>query len=239
MNRTTKYVLPWGCATADARMRGPGDRWGAEVGERRTKVRNGPLGREAYFNAAMKILASAGFQELTVDNLSAELGATKGSFYHHFTGMPEFTEALVAAWQARVSEICTQMAALPPLEGLARSMEMIGQWPLQADAALRAWAWANPVVAAAVARHEATWERLMLTWMSQVVPDPERARVLAHMILAVLTGMLQLQRVPEAELIRAVSLEFLRSNIGIEILPDATYRALDATTETSPVRTSN
>ncbi|HEX3827840.1 MAG TPA: TetR/AcrR family transcriptional regulator [Sporichthyaceae bacterium] len=204
------------------------------MGGSQEKVRKGRLGREAYFNAAFKILATTGFQELTVDNLSAELGATKGSFYHHFAGMPEFTEALVAAWEARVSEIFTEMVALPPMEALARSMEMIQQWPLQADAALRSWAWANPVVKAAVRRQEAVWERLMVSWLEQVVPDPERCRLLAHMTLALLAGMMQLQHPPDADLINAVALELIHNNIGIELLPDGTQRPQDLTVEASP-----
>ena len=63
------------------------------------------------------------------------------------------------------------MAALPPMDGLARSMEMLQRWPLQADAALRAWAWTNPTVAAAVRQQEAEWERLILHWLEQFVPD--------------------------------------------------------------------
>lgn len=197
------------------------------------KVRKGPLGREAYFNAAFKVLATAGFQELTVDRLSAELGATKGSFYHHFTGMPEFTQALVAAWEATVTGIFTELVALPTVEGMTRSMDLIGAWPLQADAALRAWAWANPVVATAVRRQEAAWERLMCEWISQVVPDPQRARVLAHMCVAQVIGMMQLQHPPDPELITAVGLELLRNNIGIELLPDSTCRSLDGIAKSS------
>jgi AcrR family transcriptional regulator len=231
-NRTTKYVFrPVGLPIPpepEPALRG------VDVSEGKERARTGRLDREAYFNAAFKILATSGFHELTVEHLSAELGATKGSFYHHFDGMPEFTAALVAAWETTVSETFTELVALPPMEGLARSMGLIHQWPLQADAALRSWAWANPVVAAAVRHQEAIWERLMLNWVSQVVPDPQRARVLAHMSVAVLTGMMQLQHPPDADLLRSVGLELLRNNIGIELLPDGTYQPLDATAEASP-----
>jgi hypothetical protein len=44
------------------------------------------------------------------------------------------------------------------------------------------------------------------------------------MILALLAGMWQLQAEPDLDLIRAVHLEFLRSNMGIEQLPDGTFR---------------
>jgi AcrR family transcriptional regulator len=204
------------------------------VGEGKEKARNGRLDREAYFNAAFKILATAGFQELTVDNLSAELGATKGSFYHHFAGMPEFTEALVAAWEATVSEIFTQLAALPPTEGLTRSVDMVVQWPLRADAALRAWAWANPRVAAAVRHQEATWERLLVNWLGPFVEDTERCRLLAKLTLSVFAGLFQLQERPDAELVRAICLEIIRNNVGIELLPDGTHRPLDRTIGPSP-----
>jgi len=186
--------------------------------------RTGRLDREAYFNAAFKILGAGGFQELTVDNLCAELGTTKGSFYHHFAGIQEFTEALVAVWETTVSEIFAAMAALPPMDGLARSMEMLQRWPLQADAALRAWAWTNPTVAAAVRQQEAEWERLILHWLEQFVPDPARCRLLAHLILAVLAGITQLQRPTDAELIADVCLEILRNNVGLDYLPDGTFR---------------
>lgn len=139
--------------------------------------------------------------------------------------MPEFTQALVAVWEATVSGIFTQLVALPPMEGMARSIDLIGQWPLRADAAVRAWAWANPVIATAVRRQEAAWERLMCEWISQVVPDPQRCRMLAHMFVAQVIGMMQLQRPPDPELITAVSLELLRNNIGI----DPAYRPPGAT----------
>jgi AcrR family transcriptional regulator len=179
----------------------------------------GRLDREAYFNAAFKILATQGFLELTVDNLCAELGATKGSFYHHFAGMPEFTEALVAAWESTVTERFRGAAALPLLEGLAHSLAMLDQWPVRAEGALRAWGWANPVVAIAVRRQEAAWEGLMHQWLAQVIPDPERCRLLAHMMVAVLAGMSRLGEPPELEVVRAVCFEFLRSNVGIELPP--------------------
>jgi hypothetical protein len=103
-------------------------------------------------------------------------------------------------------------------------MELAERWPHRADAALRTWAWANPVIAAAVRRQEAVWEGLMRSSMAKLMPDdPERCRLLTHMILALLAGMWQLQRDPDPDLIRAVHLEFLRSNVGIEQLPDGTF----------------
>jgi AcrR family transcriptional regulator len=179
----------------------------------------GRLDREAYFNAAFKILAIQGFPELTVDNLCAELGATKGSFYHHFAGMPEFTEALVGAWELTVHERFSESTALPFLEGLAHAASRLDQWPVRAEGALRAWGWANPLVAAAVRRQEMAWEELLREWLAEVVPDPERCRLLAHMFVAVLAGMSRLGEPPDIDMVRAVSAEMLRSNVGIDIPP--------------------
>lgn len=108
-------------------------------------------------------------------------------------------------------------------------MDVLAQWPIQADAAIRAWAWTNPTVAAAVRHQEVVWERLMRGWLEQVVPDPERCRLLTHLVLAVQAGLGQLHRPADIDLVQAVVLEILRNNIGIELLPDGTYRPLDRT----------
>jgi AcrR family transcriptional regulator len=187
----------------------------------------GRLDHEAYFNAALRILADRGFAELTVDNLCAELGATKGSFYHHFAGMPDFVQALADVWEAAVTAVFTEVASLPPSEAFVRSMEILERWPVRADVAMRTWGWADPVVGAAVRRHEAAWEQVLRTWIAQFVSDPERCRVLAHMHQAILTGMGQLQRPADLDLVRAVLLEFARSNLGLALLPDATGPSAD------------
>jgi hypothetical protein len=91
---------------------------------------------------------------------------------------------------------------------------------MRADAAMRAWGWANPVVAAAVRRQELAWERLISAWLEPFVPDPQRRRVLTHLSLAALAGMLQLQHPHDPELMLAVCLEIIGTNIGIQFLPD-------------------
>src|SRR5581483_4632129 len=177
--------------------------------------RSGRLHREAYFNAAFKVLATRGFVELTVDNLSAELGATKGSFYHHFGTVPEFVEALMNAWESTLADLFAQLASLPPDDGLTRTLDLVDQWPLRAEAAVRAWAWANPAAADAVRRQQARWERTQREWLARFIDDPERVRMLAHLGQAVMVGMMQLQDPLDPALIRAVVLEVLRSNVGV------------------------
>jgi hypothetical protein len=74
----------------------------------------------------------------------------------------------------------------------------------------------------------------MVSWLEQVVPDPERCRLLAHMTLALLAGMMQLQHPPDPDLINTVARELIHNNIGIELLPDGTQRPQDLTVEASP-----
>lgn len=53
------------------------------------------VGRD-WFDAAFAVLAEHGPGGLTVPALCERRWVTKGSFYHHFAGLPAFTAALVA-----------------------------------------------------------------------------------------------------------------------------------------------
>jgi AcrR family transcriptional regulator len=78
----------------------------------RTKTRKsveGSLDRHAYFNAAFKILGEGGSEALTVDALCARLGATKGSFYHHFAGTADFVNALMRCWVESASALIAEL----------------------------------------------------------------------------------------------------------------------------------
>jgi AcrR family transcriptional regulator len=54
--------------------------------------------------AALQALAEGGLAAVAVEPLAARLGATKGSFYWHFTGRDELIEATLAQWERRGTE---------------------------------------------------------------------------------------------------------------------------------------
>ena len=54
--------------------------------------------RERWLEAALEVLAREGQAKLEVVHLAAQLGVTKGSFYHHFKNRDDFVRSLTAYW---------------------------------------------------------------------------------------------------------------------------------------------
>jgi hypothetical protein len=104
-----------------------------------------------------------------------------------------------------------------PCRTMERIIPMIaaGQ-PHEAEAALRAWANSNPDVAAGVEQYDRAREESFIWMFSQFVDDPERCRTLAYMAIGMGAGMQQ-RKPLDRDRMMAVTLEFLRTNIGLDI----------------------
>jgi AcrR family transcriptional regulator len=74
------------------------------------------VSREAWLELGRGLLAREGVAALTVERLTAAAGATRGSFYHHFDGMPAFVDALVDFWIAESTERILQALDAAPAE---------------------------------------------------------------------------------------------------------------------------
>lgn len=118
-------------------------------------------GRELWLDEGLKALAEDGAPGVTIDKLSARVGLSKGSFYHHFTSMPGFTAALMAHFEAehttRFIEAVEAEAAASPRAKLEKLLAMVLREQPSAGApdvevAIRAWAQQDPVVRAAQQR---------------------------------------------------------------------------------------
>jgi len=100
----------------------------------------------------LEILARSGIQGLTIDSLSASLGLSKGSFYHHFDGMSDYRQALLRYFEERESQNFIERAnAAPGPSGEPRLRHMLadvmaseGGRP-QLENAVRSWASSDPV----------------------------------------------------------------------------------------------
>jgi AcrR family transcriptional regulator len=68
----------------------------AAVAAPRTSVAR--LSVDDWIEAGYAILGEEGVEKLKIDNLCGRLGATKGSFYWHFTDIASYRDALVEAW---------------------------------------------------------------------------------------------------------------------------------------------
>ncbi len=115
----------------------------------------GRLGRGDWVEAGFSLLAEGGVKGLTLDRLCKRVGATKGSFYWHFTDLGAYRSALVDTW-AEVHDSdraqFTASADLSPRERLTRMMGvLLGQRHWMLERAMREWARSDADVATAVA----------------------------------------------------------------------------------------
>ena len=170
------------------------------------------LSRASYFTAALDVLARQGPSGLTIAVLCAQLGVTKGSFYHHFRGRPDFVAALLEYWATehasrliRLSEsVQDPVARSTLLTNIAVGL------PHGAEAAIRGWSSHDPMVAAVQARVDKARERhLHQTCVDLGVPEPQAA-LLATIALGTLVGVQQLRHPPRREFVRAVFEELER-----------------------------
>ena len=59
------------------------------------------LSREDWARAALTAIAEGGVSAVSVERLAARLGATKGSFYWHFSAREELVAAALELWEQR------------------------------------------------------------------------------------------------------------------------------------------
>ena len=114
------------------------------------------LTREDWVRAARDALVASGHSRVKVDRLADDLGVTRGSFYWHFKSREALLAAILEDWTATNSGVLLHALAKPGTlrERLGRIVriwiEELGFSPAY-DAAMREWARASPLVAAAVA----------------------------------------------------------------------------------------
>lgn len=116
------------------------------------------LSQTAWVAAGIKALAHGGIDAVRVEPLAAQLGVTKGSFYHHFASRRALHLAMLEAWEqvgttAIIDEIDAE--SLEPVDRLRRLAHRSVLGDPEGDAienGIRAWAAADEFAAAATAR---------------------------------------------------------------------------------------
>lgn len=107
---------------------------------------------ERWLHEGLQVLAEAGATALTIESLSARLGLSKGSFYHHFNGMPDYRRALLEYFEKRENrEFIERAHAATAAPGEARLRRIVadvvsaeGGRP-RLESAVRSWAADDPV----------------------------------------------------------------------------------------------
>lgn len=123
-----------------------------------TALRRPRLTRDDWLLAGFEALCETGPAALGAEPLARRVGATKGSFYWHFTDVPAYSDALLTLWQEETAlalEVVSAEADAARLRATAQAIAATAEADsviLRAESAIRAWAGTESAVAEAVAR---------------------------------------------------------------------------------------
>jgi AcrR family transcriptional regulator len=182
---------------------------------------------EDYFREALGVLGEFGSDALTIAILCERLEVTKGSFYHHFGGMPGFVSQLLEYWEREHSDrlIKISKAQPDPTLRILTLTEMGVGLPHASEAAIRAWGRSSPEVADATTRVDRRRERHLVDAVSALGIDRQRARLLARIGLNVLVGVQQREHPVDLKRLRQM-FEELNKLIFVEADPELLERLL-------------
>jgi AcrR family transcriptional regulator len=188
------------------------------------------LSPEDYFREALAVLGEAGSEGLTIAALCERLEITKGSFYHHFGGMPGFVTQLLDYWEREHSErlIKISKAQPDPTLRIFTLTEMGVGLPHASEAAIRAWGRSSPEVAEATARVDRRRERHLVEAVSALGIDRQRARLLARIGLNLLVGVQQREHPVDLKRLRQM-FEEVNKLVFLEADPELVARLLEVT----------
>jgi AcrR family transcriptional regulator len=161
---------------------------------------------EDYFREALAVLGDYGSDGLTIAVLCERLRITKGSFYHHFGGMPGFVAQLLDYWEREHSERLIKMSKAQP-DATLRILGLTDlgvQLPHAPEAAIRAWGRSNPDVAEVTARVDRRRERHLIDAVAALGIDRPRARLLGRIALTLLIGSQQRESPVDLKRLRAM-----------------------------------
>lgn len=184
---------------------------------------NSWVGRETYFDAAYGLLAESGYDAVTVARLCARVHVTKGSFYHHFMDLDEFTKGFANWWSSRIIDLLDSYDAEPDLqrrvELMARShvVAMTG-----AEPAIRAWSRVEPEILAAMRRIEARGIVVSDNLNTALSGDRATAEMLTRVVISILIGLQQrVEEISNDRLVRIMG-EWWRRALHLDVHFDRT-----------------
>jgi AcrR family transcriptional regulator len=144
--------------------------------------------RDRWLDQALDALTARGPGALRIDALAAELGLSKGSFFHHFAGAAAFKTAVLERYESRATAVLAsgrdRLESVAPQQLLAELTAAVdtSESPLpqpRLEVAVRAWAYQDEEVRATQERIDTARLQLLESVWLRLVPNPEQARVSA------------------------------------------------------------
>jgi AcrR family transcriptional regulator len=158
--------------------------------------------RAQWLNAGLQALRKGGVGAVRVERLAADVGVTKGSFYHHFRDRGALLEEVLDYWAREMTD--AEFERIQTLRGgLAQRLVALAEDVLEKgmgryDPAVRAWAREDRKVAAAVAQVDRRRIKALAAFFEEGGFTAAEARVRARTFYTFLLGEPQV-RAPARE----------------------------------------
>lgn len=148
-----------------------------------------------WFEAGVATLIERGASGLKIEQLTARLGVTKGSFYHHFKNQGDFKQQLLTfiEEQGTVLVIDQLETYQSPSEKLDQLMETTLSYPPELEIALRTWALQDEQLQGFQQRVDQQRLQYLQAVLEQIVSNPARALSLAQLLMTVYIGSQQIR----------------------------------------------
>jgi AcrR family transcriptional regulator len=178
-----------------------------------TSTTSTSLSRVQYFELGLDLLAEVGTKAVTIDALCRRLQVTKGSFYHHFSGVRDFMSQLLLYWEDRYGQRLAREALAA--RGAAELIPLLKHGATydvhhEAESAIRALAHFDPAAAEVQRRVDEGREELLFDAYVAAGMPPETARTVARIGMAILIGTQQRERPVDRDSLFALLGEYER-----------------------------
>jgi len=157
--------------------------------------------KQDWLRAGLNVLVAHGPDGLNVETLTGHLAVSKGSFYHHFVGLPEYRSQLLAHLeQIGFADVVAQVDDdLPAFEQLDRLTNEISRLDLSGDRAVRLWAERDVEARALIERLDARRLAYLTNLFTEVLGDRAEGQAFARMGYALFLGAGQMRPPLEGE----------------------------------------
>ena len=78
------------------------------------------LRRDSFVDAAQRLIQTRGYEELSLQDVIDEIGASKGAFYHYFSSKETLLEAVIERMTDAALEVMTPIVHDPDLHAIAK-----------------------------------------------------------------------------------------------------------------------
>ncbi|QNE19335.1 TetR/AcrR family transcriptional regulator [Kribbella qitaiheensis] len=180
--------------------------------------------RADWLDTGLRLLAEEGAPAVTIDRLTAGLGLSKGSYYHHFQGVGGFRTALLEHFETlfttRLIDTVEEKPDTTAEVKLVQLMELVLAGPEDAklEIAVRAWALQDGEARQAqerVDRARTQYLQRLCHGLESSLIDPDR---LAELLYLILIGAEQVLPPVPSERLRGLYADTLRLATGRSLL---------------------